>query len=157
VVADGVGCRHRSGAAIGAFADGVDSVAPFGEWHRKWEAARADGATRLLEMQANPMTLTPRLASPLHTAAGTGNHDVAHALLLAPGMDVNWKNKDNKTPYDTACSNRALRKLIESFGGIPSLDPTGQTARDEPNARKRGAPPSEARQQRAALWQRRRF
>ena len=63
---------------------------------------RGQMAQRLLEMQANPMTLTARLASPLHTAAGTGNYDVAHALLLHPGMDVNWKNKDNKTPYDTA-------------------------------------------------------
>ena len=114
-------------------------------------------AQRLLDMHANPMTLTARLTSPLHTAAGTGNIDVLKALLLHPGTDVNWKNKDNKTPYDTASSNRACRKLIEDAGGIASSDLTGKTARDEPNARKRGAPPSDLRWQRAALWQRRRL
>ena len=113
---------------------------------------RGQMAQRLLEMKANPMTLTPRLATPLHTAAGTGNQDVAEVLLQAPDVDVNWKNKNNKTPYDTASSNKVLRSLIASAGGIPSDDPTGQSARDEPNARKKGGLASEARQQRAALW-----
>ena len=109
---------------------------------------------RLLQMKANPMAPTSRGATPLHTAAGTGNQDVAQVLLQAPDVDVNWKNKNNKTPYDTACSNKVLRRLIASAGGIPSDDPTGQTARDEPNARKKGGLASEARQQRVALWRR---
>jgi hypothetical protein len=124
---------------------------------REYGRQRGQMAQRLLDMHANPMTLTARLTSPLHTAAGTGNIDVTKALLLHPGTDVNWKNKDNKTPYDTACSNRACRKLIEDAGGIASSDLTGQTARDEPNARKRGAPPSDLRWLRAAQWQRRRL
>ena len=77
---------------------------------------------------------------------------VAQVLLQAPDVDVNWKNKNNKTPYDMASSNKALRNLIASVGGIPSRDPTGQTARDEPNARTRGGLASEARRKRAAEW-----
>jgi hypothetical protein len=124
---------------------------------KEYGRQRGQMAQRLLDMHANPMTLTARLTSPLHTAAGTGNIDVLKVLLLHPGTDVNWKNKDNKTPYDTASSNRACRKLIEDAGGIASSDLTGKTARDEPNARKRGAPPSDLRWLRAAQWQRRRL
>ncbi|MFY7871008.1 MAG: hypothetical protein ACOVQL_01345, partial [Limnohabitans sp.] len=63
---------------------------------REYGRQRGQMAQRLLDMHANPMTLTARLTSPLHTAAGTGNIDVLKALLLHPGTDVNWKNKDNK-------------------------------------------------------------
>ena len=72
---------------------------------------------------------------------------VAQVLLQAPDVDVN-----NKTPYDMASSDKALRNLIASVGGIPSCDPTGQTAGDEPNARAREGLASEARRKRAAEW-----
>ena len=109
-------------------------------------------AQRLLELKANPMPLTARGATPLHTAAGTGNHEVAKVLLLAPGLNVNLKNKDNKTPYDVATSNKTMLDLVANAGGLPSLDRTGTSARHEPNARKRGGPVSEARRKRAAEW-----
>ena len=72
---------------------------------------------------------------------------VAQVLLQAPDVDVN-----NKTPYDMASSDKALWNFIASVGGIPSCDPTGQTARDEPNARTREGLASEARRKRAAEW-----
>ena len=88
----------------------------------------------------------------MHTAAGTGNHDVAQLLLLTPGVNVNAKNKNNKTPYDMAVSNKSMRQLIKAAGGFPSPDATGKTGKDEPNARLRTGDASEARRKRAAEW-----
>ena len=113
-------------------------------------------AERLLELKANPMPLTARGATPLHTAAATGNHEVAQVLLLIPGVNVNLKNKDNKTPYDVATSNRTMLSLVANAGGLPSPNLTGASSRDEPNARPRGEGASEARRKRAADWRNRR-
>ena len=88
----------------------------------------------------------------MHTAAGTGNHEVAQLLLQTPGVDVNAKNKNNKTPYDMAVSNKSMRQLIQAAGGVPSLDATGKTGKDEPNTRARAGEASQARRKRAADW-----
>jgi hypothetical protein len=87
-------------------------------------------------------------------AAGTANQAVARALLEM-SVDVNAKNKYNKTPYDVATSNRTMLILIQRAGGRPSDDWTGATGRDEENARARGGPASEARLRRAAEWRNR--
>ena len=49
----------------------------------------------------------------MHTAAGTANLAVAEELVTWRGVDVNAQNKDNKTPYDVASSNKAMQKCIE--------------------------------------------
>ena len=98
------------------------------------------------------MALTPKFATPLHMAAGTANHVVANVLLRIPFVDVNAKNKYNKTPYDAATSNREMFNMVKRAGGVPSDDWTGETGRDESNARARGGLASEARRKRAANW-----
>jgi hypothetical protein len=106
-------------------------------------------------MRANPMARNPRFSTPLHTAVGTANQAVTEALWEM-SVDVNAKNKYNKTPYDMATSNRTTLMLIQRAGGRPSDDWTGATGRDEWNARARGGPASEARMRRAAEWRRNR-
>jgi hypothetical protein len=113
---------------------------------------RAPMVRRRLELKANPIPLTDRGATPLHTAAGTGNHDVAQLLLRTPGVNVNAKNKNNKTPYDMAVSNKSMRQLIQAAGGFSSPDATGKTGKDEPNTRARAGEASQARRKRAADW-----
>jgi hypothetical protein len=98
------------------------------------------------------MALTPKLATPLHMAAGTANHAVANVLLRIPSVDVIAKNKYNKTPYDAATSNREMFNMVKRAGGVPSDDWTGETAKDELNARARRGLASEARRKRAADW-----
>ena len=88
----------------------------------------------------------------MHTAAGTTNLAVAEVLATCRGVDVNAQNKDNKTPYDVASSNTMMQKCIADAGGGPSPNPSGGSSRDEPNARKRGGPASDARRLRAAQW-----
>ena len=73
-----------------------------------------------------------------------------------PGVGVNAKNKDNKTPYDVASSNRNMQSIIARSGGLASSNQTGFGSRDEANARQRGGPASEARMRRAAEWRSRR-
>jgi hypothetical protein len=41
-------------------------------------------------------------------------------ILSAPGVNVNWKNHDDQTPFDVACSNQQERDLIAEAGGLPS-------------------------------------
>ena len=94
---------------------------------------------RLCALRANPMALTPKFATPLHMAAGTANHAVANVLL------------NNKTPYDAATSNREMFNMVKRAGCVPSNDWTGETGRDESNARTKGLA-SEARRKRAANW-----
>ena len=106
---------------------------------------------RLCALRANPMALTPKFATPLHMAAGTANHAVANVLLRIPSVDVIAKNKYNKTPYDAATSNREMFNMVKRAGGVPSDDWTGETGRDESNARAKGLA-SEARRKRAANW-----
>ena len=57
---------------------------------------RGELAQLLLDKRADPMRLTGRMATPLHSAAGTCNFEVARVLLEHPDIDVNAKNKDNK-------------------------------------------------------------
>ena len=102
------------------------------------------------------MQRTARGATPLHTAAATGNFEVVEVLLRFPGVDVNAKNKDNKTPYDVASSNRKMQNMIARSGGLAASNQTGFGSRDEANARQRGGPASEARMRRAAEWRSRR-
>jgi ankyrin repeat protein len=102
-------------------------------------------------MRANPEARNPRESTPLHSAVGTANEAVTKALLEL-SADVNAKNKYNKTPCDMATSNRKMMALIREAGGRPSEDWTGQTGRDERNARARNGEASEARQRRAAAW-----
>ena len=80
------------------------------------------------------MQRTARGATPLHTAAATGNFEVVEVLLRFPGVDVNAKNKDNKTPYDVASSNRKTQNIIARSGGLASSNQTGFGSRDEANA-----------------------
>jgi len=115
-------------------------------------ALRRRMAARLLMMRANPMARTETGATPLHTAAGTANADIVSLLLLEARATVNSKNKNKKTPFDMARSNKQVRDMIAAAGGIPSNDYTGGSARDLPNAR---AGTSYARQQRAAEWRNR--
>ena len=117
---------------------------------------RAPMVRRFVEMRANPMECTARGATPLHTAAGTVSHEVARVLLAMPGVNVNAKNNNNKTPFDMASSNKKMQALIAEAGGRPSPDATGASSRDEPNSRARGGHTSDARRQRAAAWQQRR-
>jgi ankyrin repeat protein len=87
-------------------------------------------AQRLLALRADPMPLTARGATPLHMAAATGNLEVAQVLLRAPGVDVNVKNKDDKTPYDLAISNRRMQDLIACARGLASSNQTGFSSRE---------------------------
>ena len=102
-------------------------------------------------MKANPILRTETGATPLHTAAGTANIDVANVLLSA-SHDVNSKNNKGKTPFDVARSNRKVRDLIASAGGRPSIHPAScksvQSARGREHV-------SEARMKRAAEWRNR--
>ena len=100
------------------------------------------------------MARNPRFSTPLHMAVGTANHAVAQALLEM-SVDVNAKNKFNKTPYDVATNNREMLNLVQRAGGRPSDDWTGEAGRDERNASARGGPASEARLRRAAEWRNR--
>ena len=115
-------------------------------WHQRAELARL-----LLDKDADPnlVTNTVRLATPLHTAAGTCNFEVAKVLLSHGDVKVNPKNKDNKHPWDCAESNRAMQKLLEDNGGEESKDKTGKSSRDEQNSR-RGT--NKKRMARAANW-----
>jgi ankyrin repeat protein len=115
-------------------------------------ALRRRMAARLLMMRANPTARTETGATPLHTAAGTANVDIVRLLLSEAKATVNSKNKNKKTPFDMARSNKQVRDMIAAAGGIPSNDYTGGSARDLPNAR---AGTSYARQQRAAEWRNR--
>ena len=105
----------------------------------------------LLDKRADPMRLTARRATPLHTAAGTANHEVARVLLNHPRAEVNAKNKDNKHPWDCASHNRTMRQLLEEYHGVESRNKTGGSSRDEPNARRVGNA-SAKRQERAQQW-----
>jgi ankyrin repeat protein len=112
---------------------------------------RAEMTVRLCTMRANPEARNhPRLSTPLHMAVGTANQAVTEALLEM-SVNVNAKNKYNKTPYDAATSNREMFNMVKRAGGVPSDDWTGETGRDESNARAKGLA-SEARRKRAANW-----
>ena len=111
--------------------------------------ARGRLAQTLLNKRADPMRLTARMTTPLHTAAATCNFDVVD-VLLSQGVDVNAKNKDNKTPWDVQ-SKKEMRMKLEAHGGEPSDNPTGKSSRDEVNARARGWA-STSRQTRARNW-----
>jgi len=115
---------------------------------------RAELAQLLLNKSADPMRLTARRGTPLHTAAGTANFEVAKVLVNHPGTEVNAKNKDNKHPWDCARHNATMRQLLEAYGGIESGDKTGGSSRDEVNARRGG--PSSKRLERAQQWRGRR-
>ncbi len=45
-------------------------------------------------------------------------------ILIALGADVNYINKKNSTPYDTAnmMMNRNAMELLKSVGGLPAND-----------------------------------
>ena len=101
------------------------------------------------------MALNAKSSTPLHMAAGAANHVVANVLLGIPSVDVNAKNRYNKTPYDVATSNREMLNMVKRDGGLPSDDWTGESSRDETNARARGGLASEARLKRAADWRNR--
>ena len=116
-------------------------------WGRRGELAQL-----LLNKRADPMRLTARSATPLHTAAGTSNFCVAQVLLDHRDTQVNAKNKDNKHPWDCV-SNATMRKLLERYGGAESDNKTGGSSRDEPNARSRFGRPSQKRMERAQNWQ----
>ena len=103
----------------------------------------------LLDRRADPMRLTARMSTPLHTAAGTYNFDVVQVLLRHPDIQVNAKNKDHKTAFDCAASNSNMLRLLGSFVGEPSVDKTGTSSRDEPNAR---AGASASRRERLKKW-----
>jgi len=48
----------------------------------------------------------------------------------APGVNVNWKNHDDKTPFDVACSSQQERDLIAEAGGLPSAGISRTPARE---------------------------
>ena len=97
---------------------------------------RAPMVRRFVEMRANPMECTARGATPLHTAAGTVSHEVARVLLAMPGVNVNAKNNNNKTPFDMASSNKKMQALIAEAGGRPSPDATGRRLATEEGRRR---------------------
>ena len=99
----------------------------------RWDQ-RGELAQLLLDKSADPMRLTARQATPLHTAAGTCNFAVAKVLLSHPDVKVNAKNKDNKHPWDWASSNAAMRELLEKKGGVESPNKTGGSRRRMPVA-----------------------
>ena len=112
---------------------------------------RGELARLLLDKDADPnlVTNTVRLATPLHTAAGTCNFEVAKVLLSRGDIKVNPKNKDNKHPWDCAKSNKKMQELLWDNGGRESQDKTGKSSRDEPNSR---SGTSKSRFARAANW-----
>ena len=114
---------------------------------------RGELAQLLLDHSADPMRLTDRQATPLHTAAGTANFAVAEVLLRHPGVKVNAKNKDNKHPWDCAESNKKMQELLEAAGGEESQDKTGKSSRDEWNSR---GGTSKSRMARAEKWREKR-
>ena len=115
-------------------------------WRQRGRFAQA-----LLDRRADPMRLTARLTTPLHTAAATNAEDVADVLLAHPGVDANAENKDNKTPWDVQ-SKYEMKVKIEQAEGRPGKKKTGKSARDEANARQRGGPASQSRVNRARDW-----
>ena len=142
----------------------LDAVTPGGPQHKPvgWSAlhmlanrpdkwgARGRLAKALLDSKADPMRLTARETTPLHTAAATNNRSVAE-VLLGHGVDVDAKNKDRRTPLDVQ-SNKAMKALLKEFGAEPSDNPTGKSSRDEAHARPRGVGASASRQERSRSW-----
>ena len=110
---------------------------------------RGELAQLLLDKGADPMRLTARQATPLHSAAGTANFEVAKVLLRHPGVKVNAKNKDNKHPWDCSETNKKMQELLEAAGGEESRDKTGKSSRDEWNSR---GGTSKSRMDRAEKW-----
>ena len=108
-------------------------------------------AQTLLDRRADPMRLTARHTTPLHTAAATNGADVADVLLAHPDIDVNFENKDNKTPWDVQ-SKYEMKVKIENAEGRPGKKKTGKSSRDEVNARQRGGPAPQSRVDRARTW-----
>ena len=110
-------------------------------------------AESLLQKRADPMRLTDREGTALHTAAGSVNKGVVDVLLAY--MDeagINHLNKDGKTAWDCAAkSNRGLAQTIHDAKGRGSTEKTGTSSRDEPNSRRRFMP-SASRRERAAKF-----
>jgi hypothetical protein len=133
-------CRHEWSPEQ---LDAVGAAPESGQLPKDWTALHilANGlgtqrgllARRLLTLRANPMPFTARGATPLHMAAATANFEVAQILLRAPGVDVNVKNKDNKTPFDLAICSKRMQDLIAASGRFAR---GGRD--DEPNASQRG-------------------